>query len=114
MLLEERLEASASVKPMRISLELILDAFERSHIILLFLGALGGWACSLLNFTCLLHEFVEHIVLEYRIVQELEIFKIFYSILLARATDCLRQKASCVPRHLQLAIAAIDCLFACF
>ena len=83
LLLEERFEASAGVEPVRVSLELVLDAFERSHVILLLFGALGCWACSLLYFTSLLHEFVEHVVLEYRVVQELEIFKIFDCVLLA-------------------------------
>lgn len=101
------------MKPVWVSLELILDSFEWSHIVLFLLGALGCWACSLLYFTCLLHEFVEHVVFEYRVVQELEIFKIFYCVLLAWTTDRLRKKPSCVPRHLQLAIATINCLFAC-
>ena len=100
LLREERLEASAGVKPVRIPLELILDALKRSHVILLLLGTLGCWACRLLNFTGLLHEFVKHIVLEYRVVQEFEIFKVLHCILLARTADRLRQKSSRVPRHL--------------
>ena len=83
LLLEERLKASAGVKPVRVSLELVLDAFEWSHIILFLLRALGCWACGLLYFTSLLHEFIEHVVLEDRVVQELEIFKIFDCVLLA-------------------------------
>ena len=102
---------------MRILPELLLDALHGSHIVLAFLFwavRVGQRAGCLLNFTCLLHKFIENVVFEDCVVQELEIFKIFDCVLLACATNRLGQESSGVPGRLKLLIAAQHGILACF
>ena len=108
------LEASTCVHPIRIPLELILNLLERCPGLLELVGAsrsrvvLFG-ASGHFYLPSLLHELVEHFVLQDRVVNELEVFEVFDRVrLLALRADCSGQKASSVPRELHVRIAIID------